>query len=345
MIACLVLGAFASCKRDSKDDPFLGPEIKPAKEGFAITTWVPPVSPGNYASASDVFAAQFNQEVTYTLTLVGQSSGAKRVYQGTGVDFDASDFVFQGEADGSKFFKAGETIRATLSVIGSDQTESIEYTVSTTKNWAVPGEVIYLTNFDGGGFYSAGSFGTQWFAFDDGPLPTELTYYDYETDLVAPIEGNTYGRISGLDGAGSSPFFMGGMGTFVTFTPAVSTLSSDPSEIYYNIYLNNNGVNDSRIKVDLRQRDGLGNTLLVFSNEINVNWSGWRLVSIPLSQFANDVDGGSTPGADLTASLSLLNAIGFVLLNGESQGAGTAASISIDMITLTKGKPFSQTGF
>jgi len=103
----------------------------------------------------------------------------------------------------------------------------------------------------------------------------------------APIDGN-FLKLSGRDDLGIS--WIGGAQTYFGFPGddfQTFGITSDRNNTLLELEVNNNGRDDTHIILILNEKDGSFND---FTEEIHVDWDGWKTISLPLNRF-QDLNG------------------------------------------------------
>lgn len=285
----VVLLAGTSCDRNKLKD-HIGPSLC-ATESFAFTapltanTMQVDLSLGNKVNIT----AAFNEEVAWTMLIVGQSSGAQKSLSGRS---GAIAINWIGNADEGFPFFTTEICTITLTVSCKDP---VSTSVSIkANNFSKDG--VLLQNFDGSGQSSFGAppYGSNYDVTQSGIKNTPVT--------PSPQGGNYY-RIVG-DSKGTPVWFFGG--TYSLFN--LNSLSvKDASKIYFNVFVNSNGNSNSLVSFTFTE-NGTPKTYNVI-----VDWTGWKMVCFKLSDagiiFANkvtqvDVGLGAYPNQGISAEVN-----------------------------------------
>ncbi len=289
------------------------------------------------------FKTELSDSVTWKFTVTGLSSGAVKTIIGTNKFIN--DAKWSGASDNIYFFKREEDIRIVLSFIGIDMT--VTRVVRLKRPKLFPGAFLVADfEFDPKGqAIVKGSAGDPdgWFDFFDtdgedetiskgiGPDNIVVAQPSKASTPVEAIQGSGYYHLRGEDNSVKpSPFFIGGMGHDAV---VYGLPSLDPSEVFLNFYATSNGNKTTKLIVELA---GFGGDL--FTKEIQVDWDGWKLISVRLSNFALTTSGEIGTGEILTP---LLEQMKFAIHSGRGN-AGSIAEINIDYVTFTVGKPFRQ---
>jgi hypothetical protein len=320
-----------SCTRKKVD--YLGPEYLSAPAGFSASN-LNVTDPVDFTLGNCFVTANFSARVTYTVTFKGRSSGAVKSYTGVNNLIDASSpgGVWNGSNDGLYFFRTGEVVDVTISFLRSDYTLSTTMTIVKERNpFTGNPNLIPLGGINNGyenSNVNPGSFPTQ-FAFSTAKA-TPTPYAERvlaSSEGIKAINGLEVLRLSGVS-AQPDGFFIGGIQHRAGNLNSVNTFMlpntwTDPSQIYFNVYIYGNGANFATVNLEFHESD-LSNPLnaggkyecpdpLKTENSYNhdpctddgwvyalpINFTGWRLVSIKYSDLSKSVsvnNGGSGDG-------------------------------------------------
>lgn len=288
------------------------------------------------------FYAELTELTTWKITISGESSGAVKELVGTS---KIIDFPFwNGISDNEYFFRKKEKVSVVLSLIGSNVSQSLKLEVGGVP--VFPG-MILIGDFEEGddiqGLVKATAGDSDgWFQFFDvegddeeisyGLGPNKIIYNQPSKASipVKSIQGNSYFHLRGDDNSVKpSPFFIGGFGhDAVTYGLPDKPLN----EIFINFYANSNGNRTTKLVVELA---GINGDL--FTKEIGVDWDGWKLISVRLSDFVLTTAGDTGIGKLLPTVLKQMK---FAIHSGGT--AGNIAEINIDYVNFTINSPFKQ---
>lgn len=337
--------AINGCKHPLEDEPY--PETyKSASGDLKVNVFSPILQEElevNFEEDSVWFYGLFTESATWVITIDGLSSGAKKVLSGTGEIIDSTKIFWDGSSDNSAFFSKGESFTVTLSFFGNDITKtSAPVSIIEPKKF----NGFLISDFEDGSNFKGFFKGGDWFKFFDGEAPGEgklesISYGVYpngivwtnptsEHSLPAAIQGNSYYHIEGQDYADQpNDFFIGGFGHNARRIGIKTPLD----QTYVNFFLSTNGNKTTRVKLEI---PGIGGDL--FIKEMDVSWTGWKMVSIKLSEFVLAESGPLGVGELLP---ELVSKISFQLMSGGGE-AGNVAEANIDYLIITEYKPFSQ---
>lgn len=368
------IGVVTSCKRAK--DP-IGPEYKIPSANFKFlsdfTATIPAV---NFSiNETESFTAEFSEEVTWKITLKGLSSGASKTFNGFSMKLDATNNAWTGKHEGLYFFRSGEKVEATLSFLGSDIAQKDTIDIVWARIWDIPGKIATVVNFEKTAYsfeYQFFDGPSQYFptykttfanksgVLSDMSVVTNnqiegvLRGIDGDTidgEIMGSIEGDKLYRMAGQDGiytgTGYSDYFIGGGG----LAKGPYGLDSVPSNVYFNIYVYGTGDLNSKLVVNFGEDDNSNGTFAEgnqsenyavkedeFTTGIQVNWTGWKLVSVKYSDLTASADGIKAVNANHKLEPHKVKKVGFVLL---SSTKGQKASVRFDFATFTMGKPFN----
>jgi hypothetical protein len=363
-----VLGAvvLTSCKQDP-----LGPELISAPNDFVKNVNLDMIIAGSsentvkfYEDENAYFkSSTFSHSVTWTLILKGGQSGAEMSFSSTGKKVNTTDAHWlRGETSTIQFFQQGEKFAAELHIVGLDS-------VFTTSD-----SLTYESDFDWHGQTIDGvTYAViDYFEIDQNPQGLSATSPDGNDDGVL-IRVSNVTRINGeksLMMAGFDANSNGWLGDinherlleFVNVN-SIAALPVDSSanidDLYFNLYVfgdskfpntavelkiyeNDDTTLKSRVELMALANDAtniLGGNLQAVSDawiyDIQINWDGWKLVSLPYSSFraANSpLKGG---GGNRIKQPWRMTGIAVSILSYPT--AGEEVSTYVDFLTVTQG--------
>ncbi|HXA01922.1 MAG TPA: hypothetical protein VNW99_08040 [Cytophagaceae bacterium] len=302
LMICLL--SINSCKHNN----FVGFEgpAQCVSANFAFTQAFNPPGTVDFSTDSVIFTAGFNEIVSWTITVTGQTSGATISFSGKSSNINT---VWRGNPGSIAFFQL-ENVTVELKIPCRE---------STTKTINITGKPnfnncgVLLSDFDGHGvaqtfnFYP-GAGNTAPAGVMNSPLlsPQGGQYYHASGGNPPPVSWY-YGEV------GSSPFSLAKLGT------------TYPDSVYFNVLINSNGVSTGSINIMLR---GNNNYSAIYKPDGS---SGWKLLSLKVSDFKPLSPGPSANPMQVTS-------VTFDL--GPSVNQGDPCEIDIDLVIFTKGHPF-----
>ncbi|MDB5258103.1 MAG: hypothetical protein JWM14_2798 [Chitinophagaceae bacterium] len=328
--AAMSILSSCSCKRTFNDQEFQGPGIVGAPAGFTGVTDAftacdmnHSCSPLNdttntskqlvmgqpFPTGSNVFPAfhaTLSNRVTWFLTIKGNQSGAIKTFTATSQIIDETNALWMGRTDGNEFMKGGEGVTATLTFLNSELSYTLGLKILNSallapynyeKNPVAPAiKGKLMEDYDQSSIGTAFGMRTTYADLNDGNVKASFvmkTNQRVQGDFSLYMHGTDYNGNGYLGGFSNENLTELGMSHVIT--------THDASEFYYNAYVYGYGRPNSCLMFLLYEDDdasGLYNPL----NDDNwqyiqeINWIGWKLVSIKQSDFkaaSNPQSGGN----------------------------------------------------
>lgn len=292
------------------------------------------------------FTAEFNEEVSWTITLTGlshPSDHAIRIIKGTSSSIDPKNVFWDGASDNIYFFKPNEAIDMKVTFLGSDSViTNTTFKIGKTKKFHKRAGNTVILDFEKVGGDAVVTNPDIVYSFFDTDTKSEyldsLAFVGNETNanknskpLPTPIQGNGLIYLRGHDIVGEpSSFFVGGFNAAETDYKLDKNKSLD--DVYFNFYANSNGNKTTKIVVLM---NGIGGDQ--FKIERVITWTGWKLVSAKLSDFIQSTAGALGTGKITPSSLKKFN---IEIHSGD--GPGKEVEVAVDFICFTYGGPFNQ---
>lgn len=320
--------------------------------------------------------AELSENVSWTLTIKGLSSGAIRAFSGTSIKIDSTNFMWRGESSNNSFFTV-ENVEFALKVDGYDSvykevvllSKALDYSgkikngIRTTLVDDMEGTAGDTSLFDNA--YSdldrrerdTVKFNRQFSNF--GGLK------EMDGSLSRNIQGNSCYYFSGIDYNYNT--YVVGTNTYSLTALAGKIVSTDPNDVYINTYIYGFGNKNTALNIIVYELDTLKKTDNYpirwalnyyptnpvspnyvydrFNNDVwqilvPVDWTGWKLVSLKYNQFRKH----NTLG-HLGNNIFEPNKIcGMALeLASSPNFVTTEVRVAFDYVTITEGGPFSLT--
>lgn len=316
-----------SCKHDNFKD-FIGSGHCPSSSFAIITPFnvTPQVIPTIQLSTSPiVMTAEFNEVISWSVSIKGNTSGATKVYSNNSKSVDLS---WSGEPESSIFFQT-ETVTIEFKIACKEVvTFTREITPNTFNSYASTGKGLLLSDFDGNGSVS-NSFtygvynpsGDGWSSYFT--LPNEITEFGRLTAPLSAPQGSYYMVLKGTPSLTS--WYVGGGYATVPDLATIDGATSDPDMMYVNAFINNGGNTTTMLGLTIKSGG------VDYSKNVNLNWIGWKMVSFKLSDF------------ETKRGISLINALNVTDLTFELNPAsapGQPTEANIDFIIFTVNEPF-----
>lgn len=319
-----------SCEKDDIKGPVLGYASGDFKviEAFSASS-------DNVDFKSDKsieFSAKFNEEVEYTITIIGAESGAVKTISGV-----SKDMLVTWDGGAELVFFRKETVTATLTILGVE--EAIDSKVIEIKEVYVP-EGIQIANFELGGTRAG-----CWFPGENS-LACDISY---EAELA--LEGDYAHLVKGISLDKPGDQFVG----LASIDPRsginrtgryFTTPTMDPDELYFNIFIY--GIGDDNVAMFIKfMQDDDGN----FSHESDrengfemqlsdLSHKGWKLFSFPYSSVplgGNTSFGGNGDGIHRPDKIQKIE-LGLWAMKNTSD----SVQFIYDYAAFTAGKPFGK---
>lgn len=383
----LVLG-LNSCK---KKNNLVGEEIKLASSNFSFlteisasdTTW-------NFDSIPTIqFVSKFSEEVNYTLSIKGLSSGAEKVF--TGVSDQLENAKWDGSSSNIHFFSSKEEVLAEVTIMGTTKTTSMIDSLDVAKGYhtyPVSDSTSLVTTINGikhivlddldQGTDSTNTYGDMG-SFYVADAADEMVGFGFDSKVK--VQGSSSFRMEGEDVNHNG--WCGGMNSenlcdyyLVASTNELlidSGLSED--DLYFNLFVYGTGKPSTSIQLKIfewdldsvqinadsvaytRNREELRNALfeskgnppkIVYDQSVNdgyiynfgVEWTGWRLVSVPYSWFKPNQDPLTGGAGDRVKESWRICGMAISLLSDPS--TGEHVETYVDYVTATVGGQFQR---
>jgi hypothetical protein len=362
-----VLGLVAmiySCKQDNP----LGPELASVNDSFNPASVVLTADTEfDSDNANPNVSSSWGQHATYELMIKGAESGAVKTYKGTASSFST---MFDGLSSNIYLFKSGELASVELKLIGHDSIFVCSNTIKIKKPFKFDGQTK-----DGISYFLIDGFdGKATIPLNSGSPSIDQKDVDVSFDVTSSmsIQGSNSLYLAGTDLNNNSwcgdvnHEHLGDLLNKDTNQLADLPIDSgiDPANLYFNAFIYGTGAKSTAVEFKIAEIDGgdtlknrfdiskwikgdstarAGLILTAYSTSDNdswifdviVDWEGWKLVSIPYSQFraANDPTNGG--GGDRVKESFRISGVTVSLLSFPEVGA--SVSTYVDCIMLTTG--------
>ncbi len=321
-----LLLAVSACKRS--DTPFDGPDLQDLNGTFSmIEPFQVSKSSVNFGSGENAFfTARFSKLSDWTVTITGNTSGAKKRITGKSKVLDASSAAWNGSTTDFPMFKA-EGCTAVLTIEGVTDSFSLPVNIEATK--ANPGFLV--ADFETG-------INPKWVVFKQSGANMN---FKIVTDTYAP-QGNSYFNMAGT----VDWDWLIGYVDFPATAYGASTnypLSTNPDNEYFNVLLYGTpGTNQTLVLFSFKEDENQNgtfepNTEDEYNIQITVNWEGWKLVSVKYADLTYLVNGSpGTPKGNGLKNPEKLTKISMLHLADKALGF---ASSKMDYLIFTNGGP------
>ncbi|MBC7487549.1 MAG: hypothetical protein H7282_12430 [Cytophagaceae bacterium] len=306
---------------------------------------------GTAAASRVAFVNEFSHDVTWFLKISGRTSGAIKEYTGTSKKIDSNIVYWDGAADGTRFFIFNEFADYTLSFLGS----SISYNgLLKIANSAIKGPKKYpqfskllpdgsyytyeqIDNFDLN--ISSTNTGLRTSYGDAADGAGKAVFFVTDTKQV---DGYFSYYMKGTDNNGNN--YLGGASGELLEELKGHIKESDPSKVYVNAYIYGYGRPNSALFFQAFENDFINPDDLsgpsrnaatsdMWFTIVEVNWVGWKLVSIPYSSFkpaSNPLSGGG--GNRIKEPKKI---VGFGIELESYPNSGGTAELALDVVVIS----------
>jgi hypothetical protein len=369
ILASLVSGiTISGCKRKKAD--YLGPEYITAPDNLVVTGFAAS-SNVNFQTGACSTQADFSARVSYTITYRGLTSGAVKQYIGVSDKLDATvpGGVWNGSHDNLYFFHKGEQVEVTLSFLRSEVNYKDTITIQEIRNTFPANPQLVRV---GGPLYfsyeianpaTGGYFPLQFWFSEAKNTADKFAFYALASDYgIKAIDGVKTFRIAGVSDQPNG-YFVGGIQHRSNTTAfLLPTTWTDPSQIYFNVYLYGNGQRNTIVNLEFHESDATnatngptkkdcgGSTVGASGHDpctddawvmaVPIDFTGWRLVSFRYSDFLRSGEAGA--GGSGNNQIEPIR-VARIQLGVVSTPAFTKADVIFDYPVITYGAPFDPT--
>lgn len=338
--------ALLGCRKDNVEGPELA-DIFGEFEVFESLT--ADKSEVDFTAGETVaFSAKLSIRTDWELHIVGQTTGARKVISGRAKDITGEVATWNGTITFAPIF--AEEVCSTYMTFLEYPDETLEgpdITISTVKPAA--GVDLLISDFeaDGQGFLP---FTEP--ASDNYRLSGTYFQPDYGTPPgfveVNPAEQNGYWRMT-ANNAGNifiCGFSLGGANVQGNTDGAAyyGMGTNNPDNVYFNAFVHGFGDGNTRMVINFQEDDNLDGTYDRFTEgswgkEILVDWTGWKLVSFPLSETLLSTSGGFG-NIDGTGQKDLDRILNMECLLLAAEGSAGLTGFCMDYANITLFTPF-----
>jgi hypothetical protein len=322
----LLLTSFISCRKNTTE--FDGPSINDIFSNFKLLeNFKADRDSVNFTAGQKViFTARFNKVVNWTITIKGATSKSVKEIKGTAKTIDASNATWDGSTSQFPMFTT-EYCTATLTIEDVTDTFTVSEKIIGTKK--IDGFIV--ADFESG-------LKPGWVRFAQSGANMD---FQIKTDSLAP-EGKKYMNMAGTVNwdwlIGLLDFPATAYGAAKTFP-----LNTNPETVYFNCLVYGvPSVNPSLVLFQFREDengDGIvnANTDDEYDYQINVDWVGWKLISVKYKDMGYLVNGApATPKGNGLHNPDKISKISMLHLANPNDGF---ASSKLDLIVFTENAP------
>ncbi len=302
-----------SCKRDLEG--VVGPAIC-ATDNFGVTEEIKTnLTTIDFSKVDSIkVTAKFDEKVSWTVAITGKTSGARKTFEGLS---DNVNVGWWGEPDSLLFFENNEECIVDLNVsckgiVSSNAFKILK--VSTFKNFGVMG-------------YDLDNNQPITIVYPNPLAVNMVTTYKTDTEagnVTKSPQGGKFFHITTM-GSENLVWYFGGFDIMGNPSTLAKFAKEDPRNVYMNFFVNVNGYSLTQTQIIIFE----GPAKLKRLKAINGAFAGWKYISFPLSDM-NVEDISQIRSIDVNI--------------GASPDQARNAEMNLDLIMLTKGKPFLKKG-
>lgn len=292
-----------ACRKE-EINKFEGPSIDELNSPFSVVSGLTTSrdSVDFLAGESVYFSAVLSKTTPWQLRIVGEVSGAEKIVTGLSKTIDATAYTWDGSTTNLPMFKT-ENCRVELTFSGQPDTLVTQVKVLQPK----VNSGFLVADFDSG-------FNPGWTFYFQSGLDMNFAIV---TDGTSP-QGNKHYNMQGT----VDWDYLIGLVNFKASAYGSSTypLNSNPDNVYFNVMIYGDPVLTNSIVLFQFEEDEDGNGTFsgasedMYSLEVPVNWTGWKLVSIKYSDIPSLSSGVPTPAngnavhnSDRISSINMLH--------------------------------------
>lgn len=320
--ALILIGlALVACRKD-EINTIEGPELNDIYGTFSVVTPLSASQPNvDFAASQSVFfSCDVSKISNWKISIVGQTSGAEKIFEGTGKTIDASVATWNGETTNFPIFQA-EVCDVMLTFDGENDTLYTTVTVDAPKT----NQGFVLADFESGWVGGWTSF------IQSGGMMD----FNIKTNSAAP-QGGSYYNMQGI----VNWDWLVGLVNFnsAAYSSVTLPLTDNPDNLYFNALIYGEpGLPNSRVLFQFEEDEDENGTFTggnedQFSIEILVTWEGWKLVSVKYRDLTGNGIGGGIHNPDKIHAVNMLH------LADPSSGV---AKSKIDYLIFTQNAPVS----
>jgi len=322
---CVLTFFFISCEKDKIEGPSLN-------DLFGELTILEPLlimgDSANFSEGDNVyFKASFSKQVDWQLRIQGLSSGSIKFISGKSNMINESNSKWGGNSSLLPFFIEEDCI---VELTFEDHADTLknQLNIVSPKNY-IDASTVLITDFEAG-------FNPNFTGFFQAGCTKALT------------TGGSGQGVKYLQQFGTCDWdwLIGYIDYYTDFWLNENTLVNDPSQVYFNIMINGDstisqvaGVPNSLFKLEFYEdEDGDGyydaNTEDRYDYEFDVDWNGWRMISIRYDDVEKLVL--ATSGGNGVRNPSKISNIRTLLLANPESGFAKA---DVDFLIWSIGEP------
>jgi hypothetical protein len=322
LVLLITLSVVVSCRKD--DTSFDGNNIQEMYSDFKVlSAFNVDRDSVNFANGEKaIFSAKFNKPVSWKIVIKGQTSKAEKIITGQTKFIDATNATWNGSTTIFPMFKE-ENCTAQLTIDGVADTFQLQTKIKAVKiNLG-----LVIADFENG-------FNNSWLKFVQTGANMD---FNIKTDTLCP-QGAKYLRMAGTV---NWDYLIGLIDYPATAYGTTKTLNlpANPNDVYFNCLIyGESASNPSIVLFQFKEDENAdgninSNTDDQYDYQINVNWIGWKLITVKYADLVTLVNGQpSTPKGNSQHNPDKIGKISMLHLADPSQGF---AACKMDYIIFT----------
>lgn len=296
ILIALIGAVLISCRKDENDN-IDGPNLTDVYGEFAVleTLNISQVNTDFSSGSNPFFTCQMSKIINWQLTITGQTSGAMKIIEGTSNKLNSSNASWNGSTTELPIFLA-EVCDVMLTF--NDEPDTLYTTITVDQPKTNAGFLI--ADFETGWLSGWTSFIQSGAQMDfniktDGTAPENDSYYNLQGEV-------NWDYLVGLVDFNASAY--GGV---------TLPLTSNSDNLWFNAMVYGDPGFQNTIMLfrfdEDENEDGSFNVTNEdqYSYEFNVDWVGWKLVSVKYSDLAANPAGGGVLNPDKLNKVSMLH--------------------------------------
>ncbi len=282
------------------------------------------------------FSAELSVRTPWTLTIRSLATGARKIIEGNEKLIMGDVARWNGSVTFAPLFSAGEQVVASLSFAEYPDSTMRSDTILITGARPLPTDGILLSDFE-----------------DPDQVFETFSEFSFEEtsngieSLFPAAIGENYWYMFGRDNNRS--VFVCGMRLTATNsaqgTPLYEFPTDNEDKVWFNVFVFGTGAPNTQMVIDFQEDDNLDGTYVpsqegTYNYLINVDWTGWRIVSFPYSATALSTNGGlGNIDANGRREVDRIIALQFILLSAGGQNEN-AVGFGMDYPVFSINGPF-----
>ncbi len=261
------------------------------------------------------FSAELSVRTPWSLSIRSIETGARKIITGNEKLIMGDVARWNGSVTFAPLFSAGEHVVATMTFSAFPDSTMVSDTILITGSRPLPEGGILVSDFE-----------------DPDQVFETFSEFQFEEtsngieSLFPAAIGDNYWYMFGRDNNRS--VFVCGMritATSAQGTPVFEFPTENEDKVWFNVFVFGAGAPNTQLVIDFQEDDNLDGVYVpsqegTYNYLINVDWTGWRIISFPYSATALSTNGGlGNIDANGKREVDRIIAIQFILLSAAGQ--------------------------